>query len=351
MGYSAIIKPPFVTVLMTVYNGLPYLPGAIESVLVQTFSDFEFLIVDDASTDNSVACIRSYADPRIRLVRNETNLGQTRSLNRGLQLALGRHVARLDQDDVCLPQRLEKQVVFLQHRPEVAVVGTLMLGMDESGNKRRRFGRYIDDYPTFLALLLVGDCPLAHPSVMFRREVVMKLGGYDDSFSPAEDYHLWSKLAMQRHGACVIGEPLLLYRVHKKQQSHFRGSLQRKSLQRGHENMISLLCNGGPSRILSLLLRLDRTFWKECRSKGRFAEVLLSLEHLFVELQRMLKISDAELAQVKGIVYRRLGPGSRRWRALMAYPGIVSFPVFFTLAPFLTPGVRRVSSWLGRQVR
>ena len=107
---------------MPVYNGLPYLPHAIESVLDQTFTDFEFLIINDASTDDSFACIRSYKDPRIRLVCNETNLGQTRTLNKGLELAQGPFIARLDQDDIAYPKRLAKQVAYLDANPEVALV-------------------------------------------------------------------------------------------------------------------------------------------------------------------------------------------------------------------------------------
>src|SRR3972149_6665359 len=99
-----------VTVLMAVYNGLPYLRQAIESVLTQSFTSFELLVVDDASSDGSVACVRSFNDPRVRLVCNERNLRQTASLNRGLELARGEYIARLDQDDLCAPDRLEKQV-------------------------------------------------------------------------------------------------------------------------------------------------------------------------------------------------------------------------------------------------
>ena len=126
---------PRVSVLMTVYNGLPYLPQAIESVLHQTFTDFEFVIIDDASTDASVQCIRHYADAdsRIRLWCHARNLGQAASLNAGLALARAPYLARMDQDDICLSDRLRQQVNLLETQPRVAAVGTRMYWLRASG--------------------------------------------------------------------------------------------------------------------------------------------------------------------------------------------------------------------------
>jgi glycosyltransferase involved in cell wall biosynthesis len=351
MGYSAIKKPPFVTVLMTVYNGLPYLPQAIESVLGQTFSDFEFLIIDDASTDNSLACIRSYTDPRIRLICNEKNIGQACSLNKGLQLARGVYVARLDQDDLCLPERLQKQVALLQKRRDVTVVGSLMRGIDTNGRSKGHYGRQLDDFATFVALLLVGDCPIAHPSVMFQREAIARLGGYDGSFSPAEDYHLWTRVALQRYSAAVIAEPLLLYRIHKGQQSNTRAAIQRKNLHRAHEKMIEVFCNGRFSRLVSLLLRIDDAFWKECGSKREFEEVMQALGEMLIRVRTVLELSSLEFANLMRVVYRRLGPGARLWPRFMGYPAVLSYPAFFLLSPLLIPRARRASSWVARRVR
>ena len=113
---------PIVTVLMPVYNGKNYLNEAIESVLCQTLTNFEFLIVDDASTDNSIDLINSYNDSRIKLLKNKNNIGQTASLNKGLEMAQGKYIARFDQDDVCLPKRLEEQVAFFKKNPSISIV-------------------------------------------------------------------------------------------------------------------------------------------------------------------------------------------------------------------------------------
>ena len=195
---------PLVTVLMPVYNGLPYLREAIDSVLQQTLTDYEFLIIDDASTDGSVACIRSYRDPRIRLVRNEKNLGTSGSMNKGIELARSKYIARIDQDDVCLPERLHEQLAFLENRPDLAIVCSWEVGIDSSSRRIRNWTRQLDNYGSFLGYLVVGKCPIWHPSIMFRRQVVKDVGGYDHSYSPAEDFELTMRLAMHRHSGGVV---------------------------------------------------------------------------------------------------------------------------------------------------
>src|SRR4030067_3608444 len=138
-GCPAVSETPMVTVLMTVYNGLPFVREAIDSILGQTFEDFEFLIIDDASTDASAECVRSYRDPRIRLESNNCNMRQVGSLNRGLGLARGRYGAGMDQDDIRLPTRLEKQVAFLEQRLGIDVIGTWANKID---THRRKNGRH-----------------------------------------------------------------------------------------------------------------------------------------------------------------------------------------------------------------
>ena len=124
---------PKVTVLMAVYNGERYLRDAVESILCQTFRDFQFLIINDGSTDNTRDLILSYDDARIVLVDSEHNVGQTRSLNRGLELAAGELIARQDADDISEPDRLAKQVAFLERHPEVALLGTWYKEIDVQG--------------------------------------------------------------------------------------------------------------------------------------------------------------------------------------------------------------------------
>ena len=184
-----------VTVLMSVYNGQRYLRASIESILGQTWQDFEFLIINDASEDESRNIILSYPDPRIRLVDNALNIGLTKSLNHGLQMARGRFVARQDADDISGPTRLEKQVRFLNTHPEVALVGAKAQTIDANGKKQNIQLRIPTDEVAIRWVLMFQN-PFIHSSVMFRPRIVLdKLGGYNESFIRAQDYELWSRVA------------------------------------------------------------------------------------------------------------------------------------------------------------
>lgn len=185
---------PSVTVLMPVYNGARYLRTAIESILAQTYADFEFLIINDGSTDSSREIITSYRDARIRLVDNDHNLGLTRTLNRGLQLTEGDLVARQDADDVSHYRRLEQQVQFLRHHPSVALLGTQGRVIDQDGNYQGPLDRSRDH--ASIRWYHFFSSGFIHGSVMFRREVIYnEFGGYRD-FLYCEDYELWSRVAL-----------------------------------------------------------------------------------------------------------------------------------------------------------
>lgn len=200
---------------MSVYNGTPYLTDAIDSILEQSFSDFEFLIIDDGSTDSSVDIIESYEDKRIRLIRNEYNLGLTKSLNKGLDAARGEFVARMDADDVAAPDRLSLQVAFMEAHPEIAVAGTFIKAVDESGEEIRR-------YPTshsLIVLHMLFENAMAHPSTILRKEIFDQHGlRYDESLTIAQDYDLWYRTAQYSHLA-NINKVLLEYREHEHQVS------------------------------------------------------------------------------------------------------------------------------------
>ena len=209
---AAVSPAPRVSVLMTMYNAARDLGAAVESVRAQTFTDFEFIIVDDGSTDGSVALVESCADPRIRLVRNAANQGQTACLNQGLALARGEYIARQDADDVSLPERLRRQVEFLDTHREVALLGTAGEQIDETG---RVLGPVTLPRET-LAIRWANlfDNSFLHSAVMFRARVVREeFGGYDEAFRCSQDYALWSQIA-RRHAVANLGEKLIRLRVH-----------------------------------------------------------------------------------------------------------------------------------------
>ncbi len=190
--HDAAARNPRATVLMCVYNDEQYVGNAIKSILSQTFADFEFLIVNDGSTDGTLAILNSFqaSDPRIRVV-SYPNSGTTISGNRGLSLARGEYVARLDSDDISLPDRLAIEVDYLDRHPEVALVGGGSYIIDSDGKVIGR--RNIN--PRNLKLALRSRCFFQQSDVMFRRELVLKLGGYRPKLRNAQDYDLWLRVS------------------------------------------------------------------------------------------------------------------------------------------------------------
>lgn len=208
------VSTPRVTVLTTVYNGARYLDEAIDSIHAEEFRDFEHVIVDDGSTDATPEILARAAarDSRIVLVRLDTNHGVASAANRGLAIARGEYIARLDADDISLPGRLAAEVAVLDTHPDVALVSMNYESIDANGNVLGRSHR--NHPPTVVAYLLHFSNALGgHSQVMFRKSVVDALGGYDESCRAALDYDLWSRLVA--HGRIVILPELgMRYRVH-----------------------------------------------------------------------------------------------------------------------------------------
>ncbi|MFH0976551.1 MAG: glycosyltransferase [Spirochaetota bacterium] len=204
---------PKVTVLMSVYNGDRYLREAIESILSQTFTDFEFLIVNDGSTDSSKDIILTYNDSRIRLIDNGHNLGLTASLNHGLDLAKGEYIARMDADDISLPERLEKQVAFMDANNNIAVCGTCA---EIINDKKERVGEFTNpELPDNIKTALFFFNPIAHPTVLMRKNIIIKAGKYNTEYLRTQDYELWIRLFLSGHEFYNLQERLIIYRNHE----------------------------------------------------------------------------------------------------------------------------------------
>ena len=183
-------KNPKISVILSVYNGEKYLREAIESVLNQTFTDFEFIIVNDGSTDNSLEIIQSYDDERIKIINNEKNIGLTKSLNKALKQAKGEYIARQDADDVSLPNRFEEQVRYFEGHPEVVLLGTSVYLIDE--NEKIVGKRIVLAKPSIKDLFKENH--FNHGSVMFKKEIVNQLGGYNELIRYSQDYELWLRI-------------------------------------------------------------------------------------------------------------------------------------------------------------
>lgn len=196
---------------MSVYNGARFLKDSIDSILAQTFSDFELIIVNDGSTDGSAAILAQLVDPRVRVLVNETNIGLTASLNRGLDVSRGELIARQDADDLALPERLAAQVAFLDEHPEIGLIGTAYQVVDEAGRVIATHVQPRDE--AILRWQLLFQNAFCHTSVMLRRKVIPAKHLYDANLAYAQDYDAWSRVMRVTKGY-NLPEPLVRYRHH-----------------------------------------------------------------------------------------------------------------------------------------
>lgn len=209
-----MILTPLVSVITPVYNREKYLVRCIESILEQTYSNFEFLIIDDKSSDNTLEIIKNYqlTDSRIKILENDKNLGATLSFNRGLDICQGKYIARMDSDDISLSDRLEKQVEIFESWNDLEVLGAGAILIDHNENEigRRQFP---SDFNKIKNILKTG-VPVFDPSVMMRTSTLKEINGFDNRLAPADDYHLWLTLFKQKKIISNIDNYLIKYRLH-----------------------------------------------------------------------------------------------------------------------------------------
>lgn len=208
---------PKITVLMSVYNGEKYLRKAIESILNQTYGNFEFLIINDGSTDSSAKIVHSYQDSRIHFINNHKNIGLTKSLNKGLALAKGEYIARQDADDISNLKRFEKQVNYLERNSEVVLLGTQARIINSKGfvSKIPNFRKLPTNEISIRWYCMINN-PFIHSSIMIRRKIIWgEYGGYNNSFITSQDYELWSRI-VYTHVCRNLKESLVDFRWHRK---------------------------------------------------------------------------------------------------------------------------------------
>jgi glycosyltransferase involved in cell wall biosynthesis len=212
-----------VSVVLPVYNGSKYLGLAIDSILTQSFKDFELIVVNDGSTDASGEVIGSFNDNRLKVITNPTNVGITKSLNIGVKAATGKYIARMDSDDISEPIRLEKQYEFMERNPKVGVLGSNINIIDTEGNFIRFKGRPITNNE--IKFYFVINNPFVHSSVMVRKVCFDTLGFYDEDFKYAQDYELWQRFSI-KYRMRNLKRPLLKWRSNREGISYTKTANQ-----------------------------------------------------------------------------------------------------------------------------
>jgi glycosyltransferase involved in cell wall biosynthesis len=228
-----------VTVLMPVYNAERFLKRAIDSILNQSFKNIEFLIINDGSTDLSLQIIKSYKDDRIKLIENDKNYGLIYSLNKGIEIANGKYIARMDADDISYPERIKKQYTYLEGHVNVGILGTLIKGAS-------KFKTYANNNlnTSDLKARIIFNNIFYHPTVIFRSSFIKNSAVlYNPDFKHGEDYQLWLS-ALRCTDFAIINEPLLYYENHPDQVSAIYNLQQRAAVIKSLEfffNQINLI--------------------------------------------------------------------------------------------------------------
>jgi glycosyltransferase involved in cell wall biosynthesis len=240
-----------ITVLMCAYNVEAYIAESIQSILDQTFSDFEFLIFDDCSSDKTVEIIQSFSDPRIRLIRNTENIGLTRGLNEGIKLARGGYIARMDADDLSFPDRLQRQFNFMEKNPEIGLCGCWY----QSFGAKNKVVRYETEHQK-IALKLLYQTQFCHAAAFMRKSVLTYNSiAYDTSFITAQDYELWTRL----QPVCKLAnipEVLFAVRYHEKSISVVKKTQQWENHYRIMRNQFKNMGIDASNIEIALFIRL-----------------------------------------------------------------------------------------------
>ncbi len=221
---------PKISVLMPAYNAEKFIDKAIKSILSQTFTDFEFIIINDGSTDNTEEIILSFTDSRIRYVKNETNIKLIQTLNKGIELARGKYIARMDSDDISTPQRLELQYQFMEGNPHIGASSGLIYTISEDGNKIGHSNQYLCTTPTSCIFSSLLRTPISHPSAFIRTDILKKIKYSNDKAAlHIEAFVLWGDIIENGYQIAILEKPLVYYRNNSQSISHKYKELQMRN--------------------------------------------------------------------------------------------------------------------------
>lgn len=287
---------PKITVLMALYNGGHYLKMSIQSVLLQTYHDFEFLIINDCSTDDSLAVIESFKDDRIIVCTNEKNIGQTASLNKGLRLAQGKYIARMDADDIAYSQWLKVQLDFLEKNNECAVVSTKAIAINKDGQKLRILNTPINSEEILLKSIFFS--PINHVGCLMKKDIILEEGGYDGGYKIAADYDLWSRLLRKGYRlACTssIGVEIRLHEASISMVEHEKSGITEISriIEENIKGLSGFLVEGKQA---SDMFHLGYSV--DCLSFDDFVKALRLLKEIYVNVQVKYNLEQKKIYQI-----------------------------------------------------
>ena len=305
--------PPRVSVLMSVYNGAPYLELAVQSILSQTYDDFEFIIVNDGSTDDTDEILGLFADTRIVRICNPNNIGLTRSLNLALRQASGEFIARQDSDDISMPEKLSMQTTFLESHPEYGLVGCATKRIDSVGKYLQTVIPPASDLE--ICKKLFQRNPMVHGSVIARKSLIDAVGGYREHFITSQDYDLWMRLS-EISFLSNLPHPLYFRRMH----SQSVGTLKRKSQARFSFDVLQMAIErlqGGNDRLGFSITRLPGTCvsewakdrWRICGQSEQ--ETTFKLWLKVIEISKMAPSKTALISLLFVITKQNFLNGAR----------------------------------------
>ncbi len=312
-----------VTVLMPVFNSELFIKAAIDSILVQTYTNFEFIIINDGSKDGSDAIIRSYIDKRIRYIDNQKNKGIVATLNEGLALSTGKYIARMDADDISLPHRLEKQVAFLENNPDYKLCGSKAIAINFEGKKLYKLNRPTD-FEHIKVFNLFRNA-FIHPTIMADTKVLKEFG-YQEDYKYAEDYLLFSQLTIN-YKVANLDERLLNYRLHDASITSIKNSEMMKSELKTIRFLLSFLFDDVSEKSVILhhsILRPNQTSFSAEETHRHFIDLLHKNK------EKQLFSHEVLRKQLLKEWYRYL-LASKQNRPLTSY---ISSPLFIFLRDF-----------------
>jgi hypothetical protein len=313
-----VLNAPRVSVVIPAYNAEPFIHAAMTSILEQTFTDFELLIADDGSTDATVQIAKFFPDPRVRVLESKINRGPAAAQNDGLRAARAEYIAILGADDLALPERLKRQVAFLDSYSDIALVGTAVYLLSPDGSLTHA---PVPTDPIAVRWRLLFGNPIAAPAVMARRTVLIQSGCFDDSIRFGEDMELWGRIAA-REKIAQIDEPLTQYRVHPKSLSRTMGETRKqwqiKIIKQNLERLSGIVVG---DRVIESLAGLEsdipqtivteafETVWKcarlFCASLARTARTRrFLLQEILSDLLRLARQDEAQRLRALAIASR-----------------------------------------------